>query len=725
MHNEDSTDTCVEHFTLQHYQSCIEQSDSQGLVIPDFPLNYEDFDDVPVGTRLSKFVQNWEVLVSDPYVLSIIRDGYRLEFTEPPPLKVNPKPFRLHLNDEQQIILDDEMSKFIDKEVIEEVTDLTSPGFYSTLFLRPKTDSGYRVIINLKPLNAFIVYRKFKMETSASVRQGLTTGDWCFTVDCKDAYTHVMIHPSSRKYLRFFWAGKCWQFRALCFGLSSAPYLFSLLVSHMARWFHVHNVFSNYYLDDWFYFDHVHALLVFNKPRILQVIRSLGWIINVPKSQLDISQEAVYIGSLYDLCHGMVYPTQKRWEKMQLALRVFCSLEGTTASAWAGLLGLLTSTQDVTPLGRLMVRDLQYHLNKHWRNRLNLYTWVPITSECLQVFKWWLQEANVMCGVPLHYPEPTVVIYTDSSSRGYGAIMGDLYMAGEWDAHLRQQHINYQELYCVKLALLHWQSQLQGQSVLVASDNVTVISYINKNSGTHSHTLHQLAKEILLWVHANNMVLRCRHIPGKNNVIADGLSRTGHVIQTEWSLHPHVFHGLTQLWFHPMVDLFATHRNNKCPVYFAPFPEAQAQAVDALTQSWEGLQAYAYPPPALLLKVIQKIQQTVNCTIILVVPKWPRCTWFPHLLHLLIDVPRQLPLRHNLLKQPHREIFHDRVQDLSLHGCLLSGNPSENRAFLKKLQKESFIKTDNQPLNCMKLIGTSSVFGVSGKIIIPACPLYH
>ena len=123
----------------------------------------------------------------------------------------------------------------------------------------------------------------------------------------------------------------------------------------MARWFHTNNVFSSYYLDDWFYFDHLHALLVFNKPRILQVIQALGWIINVPKSHLDITQEAAYIGSLYNLSLGMVCPTQKRWDKMQSLLTIFCTLEGTTASSWAGLLGILTSTQDVTPLGRLMV----------------------------------------------------------------------------------------------------------------------------------------------------------------------------------------------------------------------------------------------------------------------------------------------------------------------------------------------------------------------------------
>lgn len=37
--------------------------------------------------------------------------------------------------------------------------------FYSTLFLVPKSSGGCRVILNLKCLNLFILYRRFKMHS--------------------------------------------------------------------------------------------------------------------------------------------------------------------------------------------------------------------------------------------------------------------------------------------------------------------------------------------------------------------------------------------------------------------------------------------------------------------------------------------------------------------------------------------------------------------------------
>ena len=53
----------------------------------------------------------------------------------------------------------------------------------------------------------------------------------------------------------------------------------------------------------------------------------------------------------------------------------------------------------------------------------------------------------------------------------------------------RQLHISYLELKEVEAALHHWAPLLQGHQVMIATDNSTVVSYINKQGGTSSHTL--------------------------------------------------------------------------------------------------------------------------------------------------------------------------------------------------------------------------------------------
>ena len=136
--------------------------------------------------------------------------------------------------------------------------------------------------------------------------------------------------------------------------------------------------------------------------------------------------------------------------------------------------------------------------------------------------------------------------------------------------------------------------------VLVATNNSTVVSYINKEGGMRSGTLCALLWRILTWCTRHQVTLKARHIPGRLNVVADKLSRLGQTIQTEWSLFQEVFQAICSRWHWPQIDLFATRFNNKLPQFVSPVPDPLAVAVDALSFQWENLDAYAFPPAAIL-----------------------------------------------------------------------------------------------------------------------------
>ena len=693
--------------------------------MPEFPVPLSHFDHLPVGDRLRAAYPNWEAIDACDYVISILKNGYKLEFESLPSLQCNPDPFYLPLSKDQQEILDIEMEKFLEGHVIEPVPDINSPGFYSPLFLRPKTDKGWRIIINLSSLNRHLVYHRFRMETLTTVRQGLKKGDYAFSLDLSSAYSHVPVHAHSRKYLRFFWRNKAYQFRNLPFGLSPAPYVFSLIVSQVAKFFHSRSILSHFYLDDLQFFAHSRAVLLANKPTIIFVVQILGWLINFDKSDLDISQSNIYIGGDFQLAEGIVKPTPKRWNKIQDQIPKFCSLQQATAGRWASVLGTLTSTQDLTFLGRLQLRTLQYHLNQHWTDRNDTSILIPISEECREALKWWLIEENVMTGVPLQPPVAEVTLYSDSSLTGFGSTLNDKQFSGTWSPAESKMHINYLEMLCVYLSLQHFQNDLIGKSVMVASDNSTVVAFINKSSGTRSKQLHDLTFTMLSYCFQNKITLRARHIPGRLNILADGLSRDGKVIQTEWTLNTSVFQGVCLTWQVPNIDLFATCYNHKVPTYFSPIPDPQAAGVDSLAQDWSGVLGYAFPPPSIIQLVLNKVQETPHCQIILIVPKWERKNWFAHLLNLLIDVPRQLPQYPNLLKQPQLHVFHPDPQGQNLHACLISSDPCKNRAFLKTLPEESPTKPDFPQTNCINVTGKSTLFGVLKKRLIPCIPLYQ
>ena len=101
-----------------------------------------------------------------------------------------------------------------------------TPGYSRVLFkCIPGTQSIWRVVsINrLKKLNAHIDTPHFHMHTISSVLNAVERGDHVFKIDLQDPYFHVLIHSASRKYLRFAFENKVYQFRVLPFGLNIAP----------------------------------------------------------------------------------------------------------------------------------------------------------------------------------------------------------------------------------------------------------------------------------------------------------------------------------------------------------------------------------------------------------------------------------------------------------------------------------------------------------------------
>ena len=196
-----------------------------------------------------------------------------------------------------------------------------------------------------------------------------------------------------------------------------------------------------------------------------------------------------------------------------------------------------------------------------------------------------------------------------------------------------------------------------------------------------------LVWRIMAFAYPREIQIRARHIPGKLNVRADALSRRNKVLPTEWSLHPQVFHKICQVWHTPNLDMFATALNHKLPVYVSPTPDPEAWEVDALSIPWQDLNGYAFPPVAILPRVIQKMH-TYQCIMIVIAPGWPSMPWFWDLVDLAIHPPLRLPLWGKLLKQSHMQVFHNSLEYLNLHAWCLDPRSTSHLGFQKRWKTE-------------------------------------
>jgi ribonuclease HI len=672
-----------------------------------------------LGGRLQKFWKVWESEGADPWVVSTLREGYALEFESDPILSSHPL-WGLNSRHPQ---VDLEIQEMVNKGALEEVENPKSPGFYSRIFVVPKTNGKWRPVIDLKSLNQCLHKKPFRMETGQSIRRSLQKGMWTYSVDLKDAYFQVPIHPSSRKYLRLCHKGIVYQFRALPFGLATAPWLFTKVFRQVAIMLRKKSVMLHQYLDDWLGKSMDTQVLIQNREVSLELIQRLGCVINWEKSELRPTQNFEFVGIHYDLAEAVVSPALEKLERIRLLSTVFLEKSQVRAVKWQKLIGLLSSLEAMVPWGRIHLRAIQLNLNLLWSpQKQPQYHLVPVWEESREEILWWLNEKNLFKGSPLHHPDPQVTVCTDASMEGWGAHSDNWKTSGYWSQQEKSSHINVLEMKAVTNALRELNPSA-NTNILVKSDNNTVVAYINKQGGTRSVDLMLEVYQLFQLLQERNLTLRARYLPGIRNVLADSLSRKDQILPSEWSLHPQLVEEIFRVWEKPLVDLFATAQNKKLPIYVSPMPDPQALREDALSMSWEGLIAYAYPPTAIMGKVLEKVL-TSHCQVILIAPLWPAQAWFQDLLRLSVKHPIRLPCWPKMLKQTGKNLFHTNPEHLKLHAWMLKSNPSEHRESLERCQTEFFILKETPREISTGTNGDSFVIGVRGRESILSRPLY-
>ena len=137
------------------------------------------------------------------------------------------------------------------KNAVEPVKNKESLWLYNRLFLVPKPNNQWRPIVDLSNLNKFLKVEKFKMETPETIRTSLHKEEWVTSVDFKDAYFHIPIQEQSRKYLRFHIQSQIYQFKALPFGLFTAPMEFTVLAKEVKLMVIHKGIRIHQYLDVW------------------------------------------------------------------------------------------------------------------------------------------------------------------------------------------------------------------------------------------------------------------------------------------------------------------------------------------------------------------------------------------------------------------------------------------------------------------------------------------
>ena len=249
------------------------------------------------------FSEEWSKLTSDRWVLNIVQEGLKLIFKCHPPI-TGTRITKFQNCVQRQCILD-EVDDLLKKSAIEVVPkDQEGLGFYNTFFIVPKKDGGHRPILNLKPLNVYLKNQHFKMETLRSIIQALEQGDWAVSLDLKDAYLHIPMYPPDRQFLRFCIQGKHYQFKAMPFGLATAPRVFTKLMAAVGGFLRTKQIHIFMYLDDWLIKNNIKALVMSHLQQTLAVLIDVGLVVNVKKIATSTVPEDYLLGGRFSPLEG-------------------------------------------------------------------------------------------------------------------------------------------------------------------------------------------------------------------------------------------------------------------------------------------------------------------------------------------------------------------------------------------------------------------------------------
>ena len=529
----------------------------------------------------------------------------------------------------------------------------------------------------------------------------------------------ILCHPHASSRLevsKILVAKESFQFTCLPFSLSSAPRVFTKVLRPIIAFLRRKGVRCVIYIDDILLMHQDKDKLAEITASAVRLLESLGFLVNYIKSVLTPIQRLIFLGFMIDsIKRELRLPTEKL-SKLVKEVRKTLNLRSVSARYLAKLIGKMSATIQAVRPAPLNYRSIQQL--KHAALRRGGYDGqIGLNQESHRDLEWWASNLSKWNGRPLQELSPELTIETDASMMGWGAFCQGVMTGGCWSQSERAQHINLLEMQAAFFAIKAFAKNRQGISILIRSDNQSVVAHINKMGGTRSPRLTAQVKELWSWCLQRQISVQAQHLPGVENVMADYLSR--HLMdRTDWVLDPNIFSCLNDQLGPLDVDLFATRFSNQLPRFFSWRPDPEAEATDAFTQDWSNILGFAHPPWCLIPRVLRKVRSE-ETSLVLVAPLWESQAWFPDLVEMLMEIPIELPSTAEVITPSPNCDCPVRDAPLRLVACKVSGKDSDLLEFRRKQSSSSWPHGGTRPTQTMIQCGKYGNLGAQGKEYIP------
>ncbi len=432
-------------------------------------------------TPLSHFVHEWEHLPGESlWVLRTVRSGYTLQFGRNPP-RFDGVQLTVVNSDSKASVLRQELSSLLQKGAIEEVpqSDIEQ-GFFQPLL--PCTKKGRRPethSVSASP-EPFPLQREVQDADDednhvSDSRRGLV----CHYRPKGCIFSHPIQGPSLRPGLG---TENVHEVHGYCTGPLEVPrHSCAELLGRLAHSGPLQGVSES-------------------SQRYRSLPHSFSWPQNERQEEcsLPLSANCIFGGSLGLHSDAGPFGSCPDFQFYSMPAR-FKLGHHVSVSTCRSLLGLMAATSPVLPLGLLHMRLFLW-----WMKGLRLHPTIPATRlirvsrSCFRPLLQWRDPAFLQSGVRMGAIHRCHMIRTDASMTGWGAVFEGRPARREWTGEFLSWHINCLELRAVFLASMHFLPALGKHHIIVRTDNMAVVSHINRQGGSRSRTLDRLARRLLL-----------------------------------------------------------------------------------------------------------------------------------------------------------------------------------------------------------------------------------
>lgn len=391
------------------------------------------------------------------------------------------------------------------------IRESNSP-YNSPIWIVPKklgrdNQQQWRIVIDYRKLNDMTIEDRFPMPNIEDIFDKLGNCQYFSTIDLAKGFHQVEMDPDDIHKTAFSTANGHYEFLRMPFGLRNAPATFQRLINNILREFI--GKICLVYLDDILVFstsieEHMESL-----SKVLKCLENANLKIQ-PDKCLFLSRETEFLGHI--ITPGGIKTNPKKIEAID-AIRL-----PTTQKQIKSFLG-------ITGYYRRFIKDyskVAYHLIKYLKKNARLNTRDPEYVKAFQKLKILLKNDPILIHPDFH---KHFTLTTDASNFSLGAVLTQenrpiAYASRSLNGHEQRYSTIEKELLGMVWATKHFRPYLYGRKFTIRTDHRPLV-WLNNMKEPNS--------KLQRWkIKLNEFDFQVEYIKGKENVVADGLSRITH-----------------------------------------------------------------------------------------------------------------------------------------------------------------------------------------------------